>query len=112
MKIKILFITVLLSISSLLSANEAMIDNDIASCKTIDELILKMNQTKQQYRYKYMNAIKQQLSSLQSQNRQNEINTVFEKIQNSKSNDGKSSGKNEGNGNGGGSRSGGGNGKR
>lgn len=88
MKLKVFLFYIFFSLSSLVYASEASIDQEIANSKNIDDLIEKMNQVQHQYRYKYMNAIKKQLSSLKETDRKNKIDEVLVKIKSSSENKG------------------------
>ncbi len=61
--------------------SSAEADADIASIKSIDELAQKMLQVKQQYRYKYMNAIKAKISKLNAKQREEKIAQVEAKLE-------------------------------
>lgn len=83
MRFKVFLFYIFFSLSSLMYASEESLDQEIANSKNIDDLIEKMNQVSHQYRYKYMNAIKQQLSSLKETDRKNKIDEVLVKIKSS-----------------------------
>ena len=106
MKIKNLLICIFLSISNLAYSANDTVDQDIANSKNIDELIKKMNQAEYKDRYKYMNAIKQQLASTKEREREKKIAELLDKIQHAKET---SQGRNGSLGNGSGSEANGGN---
>lgn len=81
MKIKNLLICIFLGISSLSYSADDTVDQDIANSKNIDELIKKMNQAEYKNRYKYMNAIKQQLALTKEKEREKKIAELLDKIQ-------------------------------
>jgi len=87
MKRKTLLICILVSISSLsygLDNDINKIEQVIKRSKSIDELIVKMNQSEYKYRYKFMNAIKHQLSSTKQKDRTQIIQKVLSKIEKGK----------------------------
>jgi len=67
MKIRTLILGALLVLSSGVYGADEVTDEtvtaDIAATETVDELVEKMTQVQHRYRYRYMNAIKQQLST-------------------------------------------------
>ncbi|MFK5880924.1 MAG: hypothetical protein QM482_01810 [Sulfurospirillum sp.] len=62
------------------TSEETTVNQDIASSTSIDELIAKMNKAQNQYRYKYMNAIKAKISSSKKAERAEKIKSVLDKI--------------------------------
>ncbi len=83
--VKILIFSVLLSLFSILYADENIrsITRDIEKSKSIDELIEKMNKAQERYRYIYMNAIKSKIISLKEESREKAMDDVMQKMQDS-----------------------------
>jgi len=79
---KILIFSLLLSLFSILYADENSISiaRDIEKSKSIDELIEKMNKAQERYRYMYMNAIKSKIISLKEESREKAMDDVIEKM--------------------------------
>ncbi len=79
---KILIFSVLLSLFSILYADDNIqsIARDIKKSKSIDELIEKMNRAQERYRYMYMNAIKSKIISLKEESREKAMDDVIEKM--------------------------------
>ncbi len=83
---KILIFSVLLSLFSILYADENIksISRDIEKSKSIDELIEKMDKAQERYRYMYINAIKSKIISLKEESRKKAMDDVIEKMHESK----------------------------
>ena len=87
MKIEIVALSLLLSLSGVVyGANKVptgdviTIQQDIKNTKTIDELVVKMNQAQQQNRYRYMNEIKDRISTQKGKNREEKMQKVLAKM--------------------------------
>lgn len=61
-----------------------VIDDDIATAKDIDELVQKMTQANHTNRYRYMNAIKNQIASLKEEKRVAKLENIMSNVQSSK----------------------------
>lgn len=87
MKTNISSIVILLALCSFCLADA--IDDDIASAQTVDELIQKMSQSQNQHKYRYMNAIKQKIASINTANRAEKIDEIMDKIEKNNNQDNK-----------------------
>ena len=96
MKTRNLIFGALLVLSSAVYGADEVTDEavtaDIAATQTVDELVEKMNKVQHQHRYRYMNAIKQQLSTTKEKERAEKIADVLGKIENSKASQGMGTG--------------------
>ncbi len=95
MKTKILVLGALLVAStSIYAADEVVVSEDpavtqevvteIESTQTVDELVEKMEQVQNQYRYRYMNAIKEKLSKMKKEDRELKAQEVMAKVEEAK----------------------------
>lgn len=77
MKKWILLISLLMTLG--LVADE--IDTDIAEATSVDELVAKMTQAQHQNRYRYMNAIKAQISTAKAEEREEKLQSLLLALQ-------------------------------
>jgi len=82
MKSNISSILLILFLST--SSYADVIDDDIATANSIDELVQKMTKANHQNRYRYMNAIKSQLALLKKETKAEKIENIMSDIQNNK----------------------------
>ena len=62
------------------------VTQDIESTQDIDELVQKMTQTQNQYRYRYMNAIKEKLAGMKDDERKEKMKDVLAQVEKAKGN--------------------------
>ncbi|MBE0491046.1 MAG: hypothetical protein IBX44_02220 [Sulfurospirillum sp.] len=84
MKLKFFLIGILVASVSLFSDELADVDADIATTTSVDQLAQKMTQANHQYKYRYMNAIKNQIAASKAEDRAAKLENMLIQIQSQK----------------------------